>query len=127
MFTQTYEGGPWWLHISFKPVEGEDGVYEVVETSDGISDGKATPLAIPEGGFVYAINAGNDYSATGGINYTTEVCGKMVEEARTWKAGDKFTFTGIDLENLTEIPTSTAGTNWYDPSYVCTATYTKVS
>ena len=128
VFTENYSGGEWWLHIAFKPVDGEDGVYEIVKTSDGIAAGGATALEVPEGGFVYAVNTGNNYSASdpNGINYASENVVAMVREAQTWKVGEKFTFTGIDLENLTEIPTSTEGTNWYDPSYVCTATYTKV-
>ncbi len=129
VLTQPYEHGEYWLHIAFKPVDGEDGVYEVVDISDGLASGQATPLAIPEGGFVYAVNTGNNYPALGDDtkpNYNSENVVKMTDIAKTWKKGDKFTFTGIDLENKTEIPTSTPDVEWYDPSYVCTATYTKV-
>lgn len=124
-----YTGGDWWFHSSFKPVDGEDGVYEVVEVLDG-TDGTGHPLDIPEGGFVYALHTGNNYE--GGIDYTTVAGNDMLNDARTWKAGDKFTFTGIDFENFTEVPTETPDLNWYEDgdngtgNYVCTATYTKV-
>ena len=126
VYNETDTAGGWWLHVAFKPVDGEDGVYEIAEITNGIADGSAAVVAVPEGGFVYALNTGNNYTSTGGINYTSTSCNNMIADAQTWKVGDKFTFTGIDLEDFTEVPTSTEGTDWYDPSYVCTATYTKV-
>lgn len=124
-----YTGGDWWFHCSFAPVAGEDGVYEIVEVLDG-TDGTGHPLDIPAGGFVYAVHTGNNYE--GGIDYTTQASNDLLNDARTWKAGDKFTFTGIDFENFTEVPTTTPELNWYEDgdngtgNYVCTATYTKV-
>ena len=120
------KGGEWWLQIAFEPVDGEDGVYKIVSISDGTPDGKAVRQQVPKDGFIYALNFGNDYTSSGGINYTSTSCNNMIADAQTWKVGDKFTFTGIDLEDFTKVPTSTEGTDWYDPSYVCTATYTKV-
>lgn len=130
ILSEPYENGNWWFHASFKPVEGEDGVYEIVEVLDGSSDGNGHPLDIPEGGFVYALHTGNNYE--GGIDYTTQTGATMLDAARKWKAGEKFTFTGVDFENFTEVPTTTPGINWYEDgdngtgNYVCTATYKKV-
>lgn len=131
-----YSGGNWWFHISFKPVEGQEGVYEVVDINDGLaSAGGGSPLEIPKGGFVYALNAGNDYPGTGDTSrpdYTTKACSDSLEAARSWKKGDKLTFSGIDFENFTEVPTTTPDVNWYEDGdydyreYVCTATFTKV-
>lgn len=130
VMSEPYTGGEWWFHCSFAPVDGEDGVYVIVEVLDGSSDGSGHSLDIPEGGFVYALHTGNNYE--GGIDYTTEVGATMLTEARTWKAGEKFTFTGIDFENFTDVPTETPTLNWYEDgdngtgNYICTATYTKV-
>ena len=130
VMSEPYTGGEWWFHCSFAPVDGEDGVYVIVEVLDGSSDGSGHSLDIPDGGFVYALHTGNNYD--GGIDYTTEVGATMLTEARTWKAGEKFTFTGIDFENFTDVPTETPTLNWYEDGdngtghYVCTATYTKV-
>ena len=119
VFTETYTGAGWWLHFAFAPIEGAKDAYEITATVNGLSDGSAKPLAVPEGGFVYAINTGNNYP--GGINYTSANCNGAIARAKDWKVGDKFTFTGLDLEGKT-IPTSTSGKDWYDPDYVCTAT-----
>ena len=130
VMSKEYTGGEWWFHCAFAPVDGEDGVYEIVEVLDGSADGSGHFLAIPEGGFVYALHTGNNYE--GGIDYTTQASGDLLNEARTWKAGEKFTFTGIDFENFTDVPTETPDVNWYEDgdngtrNYICTATYTKV-
>ncbi len=124
VFTDTDTAGGWWLHAAFKPVSGTANVYEIVELTDGISDGKAVKVTKPEGGFVYGINIGNDYTEGGtkeGTNYTSKNCNDAVVYAQTWKVGDKFEITGLDLANKT-VPTSTPDKKWYDPDYVCTAT-----
>lgn len=127
-----YVNSNWWFCAAFAPVEGEDGVYELVDIEDGMakSGTDVRTLEIPEGGFVYALHTGNDYAD--GIDYTTNASNDMLTEARTWKVGEKFTFTGIDFENFTEVPTTTPELKWYEDgdrdygNYVCTATFTKV-
>lgn len=37
-------------------------------------------------------------------------------------SGDQIRFTGIDLEGQT-VPTDTPELGWYEPDYVCTATW----
>lgn len=129
VFTQPYSGAVWWLHIQFTAVEGSDGVYEITDLSNGYESGNATALSVPENGFVWAINAGNDYKTINNnpndVDYTSDACNAMYVHASSWSIGDRFTFTGIDLDGLT-VPTETQGTNWYDESYVCTATFTKL-
>lgn len=124
VFTEAYSGAGWWIHVSFKPVEGKTGVYEVVETSNGLVDGSATALALPEGGFVYAANTGNDYptiNADGsGIDYTNDAVNSAIEIVKTMTVGSQWVFEGLDLENRT-VPTTTPDTNWYADGYVCTA------
>ncbi len=122
VMTETYSGAGWWIHVSFKPVEGKTGVYEVVETSNGLADGSGTALAIPEGGFVYAANTGNDYPALGmeGEDYTNDAVNASIELVKTMTVGSQWIFEGLDLEGKT-IPTTTPDTNWYDDGYVCTA------
>lgn len=130
IFTASYSGAAWWLHVAFVPVEVEDleNVYEIVAISDGIEGGTATPLDIPEGGFVWAINVGNNYPelGMGDTDYTSPGCNAMVASGRLWKVGDKIQFTGIDLEGLT-VPTETPDTPWYDDAYVCTATWAPIN
>ena len=121
----SYQGCAWWLHISFAPAS-EVGVYEVKEISDGTKEGKGTPLAIPEGGFVYAVNYGNNWPALGHSdkpNYVTEACSGCIDGLKaSVQVGQKYHFYGLDLENKT-VPTTTSDKNWYDEGYVCTAEY----
>ena len=120
-----YQNCGWWLHISFAPTS-EEGVYEVKEISDGTGDGKAKILAMPEGGFVYAVNYGNNWPAAGKPdqpNYVTEACSGCIDGLKaSVQVGQKYHFYGLDLENKT-VPTTTSDKNWYDEGYVCTAEY----
>jgi len=121
IFTEAYEGAVWWIHFAFAPIEGAQNAYEIVATSNGLADGSATALAIPEGGFVWAANTGNDYPSLGmgDTDYTSPNCFAAIDVAKTWAVGDQFVISGVDFET---IPTSTPDTLWYDDAYVCTAT-----
>lgn len=146
IFTETDAAGAWWHHIAFKPVEGHADVFEVVEVSIGTS-GEGKVLAIPEGGFVYGVNVGNNWPqliADGGCtgdgatglwyddqnhvalpNYATDNAQNAFALAGSFSAGQKYQIKGLDLENF-EVPTSTPDKDWYDPEYVSTATIAKV-
>ena len=141
IFTEVDMGGAWWHHVAFAPVEGEEDVYEIVEFC--IGDGNAYTLTVPEGGFVYGINTGNNWpslfeqnGATGdgatGLwfddadhaampDYTSETCTTAFNMVNSWCVGLTFKISGIDLEGQT-IPTSTTDKQWYEDGYVCTAT-----
>ena len=124
IFTNEYTGCAWWLNVAFAPVKGHEGVYEIVEKSDGASNGKAKSLAIPEGGFVYAINTGNDYITLNkdpeALNFKSTACNNALAAARKWKIGEKFVFGNVDLENC-DIPTTTPYIDYFAAEYVCTA------
>ena len=72
IFTEADTAGGWWLHVAFAPVE--EG-YQIVEISNGLSNGSGAKVAVPEGGFVWAANYGNNYPAIYGnpddIDYTS--------------------------------------------------------
>ncbi len=130
IFTETDTAGGWWIHVAFAPAEVEDleNVYEIVALTNGLADGSATTVEVPEGGFVWAINTGNDYISLGmgDTDFTSPNCNGMVSQAGLWAVGDKIQFTGLDLEGLT-VPTDTPDVNWYDDAYVCTATWALVT
>ncbi len=117
----------WNNYYAFAPVEGSSA-YELVAVSIGNTIGTSALPDIPTGGFVYSLNQGNNYPAIGmdGPDYTSDSCMNMIADAMNWKIGDRFVFSGIDLEGFT-VPTSTPDVKWYDDAYVCTATYEKLA
>ncbi len=125
IFTEAYTEGSWNLHIAMSPTN-EVGIYEITAISNGTSDGSAKPLDIPQGGFVYVINRGNDWpsiNADGsGINYTSNACDVALYNALKWKIGDKLAIGGLSVANKT-VPTTTSDIEWYYDNYTCTATY----
>ena len=125
IFTEAYTGGSWWLHIAFKPTDVAN-VYEVTAISDGTDIGDATALSIPSGGFVYALNYGNNYPAINadgsGTDYTSPTCTAAIIDALTWKIGDQLKISGINTLSKV-IPTTTPTLYWYDDAYKCTANY----
>ena len=127
IMTTAYTRGEWCLHIAFEPTNIEN-VYRITAMTDGTSDGSAKPLAIPNGGFVYLLNYGNNYpkiNADGsGIDYTSPKCSAAIADAKTWRVGELLQISGLDIYTYS-IPTTTANTKWYDDAYVCTANYVK--
>ena len=130
IFTEADNAGGWWIHVAFAPteVEGLENIYEIVALTNGLAEGTATAVDVPEGGFVWAINTGNNYIelGMGDTDYTSPNCSGMVGQAALWAVGDKIQFAGLDLEGLT-IPTDTPDVKWYDDAYVCTATWAFVT
>lgn len=120
IFTAEDTAGGWWIHVAFCPTGAED-VYEIVEIANGLSDGTAKPIAVPEGGFVWAANYGNDYVSlgSGDTDFTSEKCTAAIDRAAAWSVGQRFRITGIDFQT---VPTGTPDIKWYDEEYVCTAT-----
>ena len=123
IFTETDTAGGWWLHVAFAPIEGVKNAYEIVDITNGIADGTATPVAVPEGGFVWAANYGNDYISLGmgDVDYTSPNCTQAITRAFAWSIGDRFLIEGVDFET---VPTTTPDVLWYEDAYVCTSTIT---
>ena len=120
----------WRLVFIFSPVEGKPGVYELTDKFDHLNVGADsetvitafTGSSVPDGGFIYNINHGNDYSSTGGIDYTNDNTVNAIEDAKNWEVGTRFEFTNLNLESLVA-PTLTPNLKWYESGYVCTAKY----
>lgn len=131
IFTEAYTDCTWNYHAAFAPVAGTDA-YEIVEISNGIEDGTGTPLSIPDGGFVYMLNKGNDWPSLYAMDpvtysyaatypdYTNDSCDAMIAAVADWEVGDQFVFTNIDIANK-KIPSPTPYLNWYGDSYKCVA------
>lgn len=119
IMTEEYEGGEYWLHIAFAPVEGQEGMYQVTAMQNGLTDGSATtPLEIPEGGFVWCTHSGTDNSATGGINYNTSTITHAIEIGKSLDIGRIVCFENVDFEGEDVHSVNGLTTMWYDSSYV---------
>ncbi len=115
----------WRLVVSFSPVGGN--CYEIVEIVNYLETAEDTyHIAVPDGGFLYLLNMGNDYTSTGGVRYYNDQCAAAIADALTWQEGEIFEFVNLNLESLTA-PTLTPSVNWYADGYVCTAKYRKYS
>lgn len=136
ILTEAYAGGGWWIHVAFKPVKGYENTYEVIEISDGTGDGKAVPLTVPSGGFVYGLNSGNNWpqlvkdhpgqypTHENDPDFTNANVSTMIATAKDWVVGDKIVISGVDISKE-EVPTSTPNKKWYEDGYTCTASYAK--
>ena len=126
----------WRIIVVFKPVSGLNGVYEITRIYDhlGLAAEDATVIAahanssIPAGGFIYHINYGNDYISLGqgDTDFTSANCSNAIEDALTWKVGDKLQFYGISPASPV-VSTTTPGTKWYEDAYVCNSFYAPYS
>ncbi len=137
IFLSSDNASAYWDHIAFKPVDAEKGIYEITEISRGAKSGKGVAIPIPQGGFVYGINVGNNYpelykqdpDANAAYkdkpNYTSKACSACIDAIAEWKVGMKIQFTGLDLDTL-KAPTDTPDKQWYEEGYVCTATWKEV-
>lgn len=108
----------WWTHIAFTPIAAHEGMYMVTEVStNGVADGLATPIEIPEGGFVWIANYGNDYSGQGGIKYTNTAVNNVLAIARSIEVGRVVCFENVDIENQ-DIHNVNGRTYYYQEGYV---------
>lgn len=121
VMTVPYSDGGWSFHIALTPTDIA-GTYEVTAMSNGMYDGSGKAQAIPEGGFVYVINVGNDYTSLGGVNYQSTACRTTLSYALAWKLGDKITIGNLSTVNKV-VPTTTPDIEWYYDDYQCTATF----
>lgn len=144
IYTVIDAGSSWAHHVAFAPIKGKKNCFEIVDICLG-DGGTGCPLLVPEDGFVWAHNQGNNWPVlTEGLtgdgstglwydapyyltapNFVTEYSLNAWNSAEYWNVGDKFYIKGIDLDTFT-VPTSTPELAYTDDSYVCTATYIKI-
>ena len=141
VFTTTDIASSWSHHVAFAPVEGNEGFFEVVEVSY-CNGGTSQILAVPEGGFVYTIDEGNNWpelmkdkkgdGASGAWyddmdhlnkpNMNTVLAQNAFAFAGACQVGEIYYFENLDLETF-ELPTTTPEKGYWEDDYVCTAKY----
>ena len=110
----------WWRTATFE-YSDELGAYVVVSVS--LTAGGSSPKSpfIPEDGFVLCANVGNDYSASGGINYVNALSTDTYNAIASLNIGDAAYLTGIDLAAGT---IDTTGSPYYGDGFVSNAKIT---
>lgn len=104
----------WWRLVTFE-WDATENCYKVTNIQLNANNQDKSTTKIPENGFVYAINTGNDYSSSGGINYRTERILNCFASLQNVTVGTKAYVYNTDLKNGA---ISTNGLAWYNPNYV---------
>ncbi|GEM_PF-1344530 len=135
VYTVADTASGWSSHYAFTP--NDDGTFTLTGTSIGIGSGAGVALSVPEGGFVYVLNQGNNWpdlmkdkkgdGASGEWyddethlalpNYTSAAVLEAIANANLWKVGNIFEFDGLDLEDKELIDENDV--QYYEDSYVC--------
>lgn len=101
----------WWKTATF---DWNGSCYECVALNMAANGNAVKESEIPENGFVFAVNLGNDYSSTGGKNYTNGIASAAFSTLDSVTVGSKAYLSGIDLKAGT---IKTNGQLWYSPSF----------
>ncbi len=104
----------WWSVYVFDWDDAQD-CFVLVEKNINANNVDKSAMEIPENGFAYCICVGNDYSASGGINYIT----KRVQDSNTYAKGLAVGTKAYLYEtNLFAGVVKNNGKNWYAADYV---------
>ncbi len=101
----------WWKTATF---DWNGECFECVSLNLAANGNAIKESEIPENGFVYAVNLGNDYSSNGGINYTNSIATAAFSTIESVTVGSKAYLKGIDLGKGT---IQTNGALWHDKTF----------
>lgn len=105
----------WWNVVAFEWSD-DDNCFVVKSIDTKMGSTKAS-VVIPENGFVYCCNVGNDYPSLGDStkpDYTTDAMDATCAYVQTLKTGDKAYLYGVDILNAT-VDTNSA--EWYTDDF----------
>lgn len=115
-----YTGGvdfAWWRTVTFE-YSDEAEAYVVTDVSTSVGAGYPKHAYIPDGGFVLCANTGNDYSQSGGIDYTNELSTAAYNAIASLSPGDTAYVVGANIADGT---IETQGSPYYGDSFVSDA------
>lgn len=99
----------WWCVYVFD-WDAEQSCFVLMEKHINASNFDKSDVKIPQYGFAYCINMGNDYSGDGGINYITECVSECYKRAMRMPVGTKAYLYGTHLYGGV---IQTNGKDWY--------------
>ena len=90
-----------WHRVAVFDWDEHKETYVVKRISLNVGSSVPKDAVIPENGFVIVVNLGNDYSASGGINYTNPTATQAYNAFEGLCVGAPVWLTGVDLEEGT--------------------------
>ncbi len=103
----------WWSVYIFD-WDAEQECFVLTDKNTNSNNVDKSAMEIPENGFAYCICVGNDYSASGGINYIT----KRIQDSNTYAKGmTEGTKAYLYETNLYAGVVKNNGKNWYADDY----------
>ena len=99
-YQRTKNTFPWWKLAVFEWNEYERA-YILTELDLSTGSVRDKCAIIPKNGFVLAVNLGNNYASSGGVNYINQTATYTFEKLSLLKPGAKAYLTGIDIEEGT--------------------------
>ena len=88
-----------WNRLAVFEWDDEKDAFVVTEISTNVGNAALKDALIPENGFVLTVNLGNDYSASGGINYTNKIASDSYYLFEKLKVGMTAYAVGVDFKN----------------------------
>ncbi len=103
----------WWCAYVFD-WDAEQGCFVLTDAQTNAANYDKSDVQIPQYGFAYCINKGNDYSSSGGINYISKRVSESYDLALKTKVGTKAYLYGTHLYSGT---VQTNGELWYTDDF----------
>ena len=88
-----------WNRIAVFDWDDEKNAYIVTEVCNNVGNTALKDVIIPENGFVVSVNLGNDYSGSGGINYTNKIANETYYALENLEIGMTAYVKGVDFIN----------------------------
>lgn len=88
-----------WSRIAVFDWSEKDGAYVLISLDASVGNGMEKNAIIPPNGFAISVNKGNDYSASGGINYVNATSSNVYDNIAEIEIGTKVYLEGIDIAN----------------------------
>lgn len=88
-----------WNRIAVFDWDDDKNAFVVTDVCNNVGNTALKDVLIPENGFVISVNLGNDYSGSGGINYTNKIANDTFYGLESLQIGMTAYVKGVDFEN----------------------------
>lgn len=88
-----------WNRLAVFNWDDEKNAFVITDVCTNVGNTALKDVLIPENGFVISVNLGNDYSGSGGINYTNKIANETYYAFDNLSIGMTAYVKGVDFEN----------------------------